>query len=305
MVRAGGANSVEADRRGHRRSQKHCPLPRGALSLPLPQCAVVRGPGLLLALMGAMGAAGAHRGTWGVGRRRGQRGVCGRGSGQPSGFEGMRQGGPQHVHSREVGVAWVSRRGTQREEGEGCRRDGGPERPGGKCGALVRQQWGHTWEVREGRQRSHRACAEEEEGVWRGPAAQDADTGSCECVWGRWGNRGGALIKKTLLELSRLPKEGCAYGWHVAWTTPLRPCHCFRCHWSTLHSLPDKGQVLALRAYCARRGWDTHPRIPVTCLGGGDSLKTLEPQDTRQMHKCNEGMWVVSYPRVPYLVGEG
>ena len=50
----------------------------------------------------------------------------------------------------------------------------------------------------------------------------------------------------------------------------------------------NSGQVLALRAYCARRGWDTHPRIPVTCLGGGDSLKTLWPQDTRQMHKCNE-----------------
>ena len=26
------------------------------------------------------------------------------------------------------------------------------------------------------------------------------------------------------------------------------------------------GQVLALCAYCARRGRDTHPRIPVTCL---------------------------------------
>ena len=42
------------------------------------------------------------------------------------------------------------------------------------------------------------------------------------------------------------------------------------------------GQVLALRehcvctrVHCAGRGWDTHQRIPVTSLGGGDSLKTL------------------------------
>ena len=38
-------------------------------------------------------------------------------------------------------------------------------------------------------------------------------------------------------------------------------------------STSTPGQVLALRAYCARRGWDTHPRIPVTCLVAWRSSK--------------------------------
>ena len=33
------------------------------------------------------------------------------------------------------------------------------------------------------------------------------------------------------------------------------------------------GEVLALRAYCAHRGWDTHPRIPLICLVARRSSK--------------------------------
>ena len=39
---------------------------------------------------------------------------------------------------------------------------------------------------------------------------------------------------------------------------------------------PHQGKVLALcalRAHCARRGWDTHPRIPITCLVARRSSK--------------------------------
>ena len=36
---------------------------------------------------------------------------------------------------------------------------------------------------------------------------------------------------------------------------------------------PSSCTAWALRAYCARRGWDTHPRIPVTCLVARRSSK--------------------------------
>ena len=36
---------------------------------------------------------------------------------------------------------------------------------------------------------------------------------------------------------------------------------------------PSSCTACALHAYCARRGWDTHPRIPVTCLVARRSSK--------------------------------
>ena len=47
--------------------------------------------------------------------------------------------------------------------------------------------------------------------------------------------------------------------------------------------------VCALRAYCARRGWDTHPRIPVTCLLGG----RLKGVNTIGMARCPSKLLVV------------
>ena len=45
-------------------------------------------------------------------------------------------------------------------------------------------------------------------------------------------------------------------------TKPCLHTECF--NQSMANFLHCVGTAWALRAYCARRGWDTHPRIPVT-----------------------------------------
>ena len=40
-----------------------------------------------------------------------------------------------------------------------------------------------------------------------------------------------------------------------------------------LRHRPSSCTACALRAYCGHRGWDTHPRIPVTCLVARRSSK--------------------------------
>ena len=49
------------------------------------------------------------------------------------------------------------------------------------------------------------------------------------------------------------------------------------------------GTAWAQRAYCARRGWDTHPRIPVTCLLGG----RLKGVNTIGLARCPSILLVV------------